>query len=166
MIYTLGTSNRSLSEFFHELRLREITYLIDVRSSPYSSRFPWFNRQQIEWRAEHQGRMYRWEGAVLGGRSEMPLDHPNYIAVLDRMLSAAGRENVAIFCAEGDPADCHRTWSVAASLLARYGVVAKSILRDGREEDVTDSLRRVASGSISECIDDQVRRAIFGKVSN
>lgn len=159
MFYTLGTSNRPLGEFIHELERRNITYLVDVRSLPYSSRFPWFNRQQIERWAEHQGRMYRWE-PVLGGKSETPLDHPDYVAALDRLLSGAGRENVAIFCAEGDPAACHRTYDIGASLLVRYGVVARSILRDGREEDVTESLRRVAPGIIPECIEVTVRQAI------
>lgn len=142
MIYTLGTSNRPLGEFIHELERRNITCLVDVRSSPHSSRFPWFNRQQIERWAEQQGRMYRWE-PVLGGRSDTPPDHPDYVAALDRLLSGAGRENVAIFCAEGDPAQCHRSWSVAASLLIRDGIVARSILRNGREEAISDTLARV-----------------------
>ena len=159
MLYTLGTSNRPLGEFIHELEHRNITYLVDVRSTPYS-RLPWFNRRQIEKWAEHQGRMYRWEGAVLGGRSETPRDHPDYLAALDRIISGAGRENIAVFCAEGDPAACHRTYDVGASLLARYGVVARSILRDGREEDVIESLRRVAPGTISGCIEAAVQKAI------
>jgi hypothetical protein len=160
VIFTIGTSNRPLGDFTQALDRRRITQLVDVRSSPYSSRFPWFNRHQIERWAEHQGRLYRWEGAVLGGRSETPLDHPDYMDALDRLLSGAGRENVAIFCAEGDPAACHRTYDVGASLLVRYGVVARSILRDGREEDVTESLRRVACSNISECIEAAVRELI------
>ena len=161
MIFTIGTSNRPLGEFLHELECRQITVLIDVRSSPYS-RLPWFNRGQIEKWAEHQGRFYRWEGLVLGGRSETPRDHSDYLAALDRILTGAGSENVAIFCAEGDPAACHRTYDVGASLLVRYGVVARSILRDGREEDVTDSLIRVASSNISECIKQAVQAVVIG----
>ena len=76
----------------------------------------------------------------------------------------AGRENIAIFCAEGDPAACHRTWDIGASLLVRYGVIARSILRDGREEDVTDTLRRVPPANISACIADQVSHALSGEV--
>jgi uncharacterized protein (DUF488 family) len=161
MIWTIGTSNRTLGEFLYELERRKITCLIDVRSSPYSSRFPWFSRQQIERWTERQALMYSWQGSILGGRSDTPLDHPDYIATLERILSCAGRENVAIFCAEGDPAECHRTWSVAASLLVRHGVIAQSILRDGREEAVIDSLRRVPLASIEHCIAPAVRTAIF-----
>ena len=79
-------------------------------------------------------------------------------------VSVAGRENIAIFCAEGDPAACHRTWDIGASLLVRYGVIARSILRDGREEDVTDTLRRVPPANISACIADQVSHALSGEV--
>lgn len=161
MIFTIGTSNRTLVEFLHELERRQITVLIDVRSSPYS-RLRWFNRGQIEKWAEHQGRFYRFEGQILGGRSETPVDHPDYLAALDRILSGAGRENIAIFCAEGDPAACHRSWDVGASLLVRHGVIARSILRDGREEDITDTLRRVPLANISACIAGQVLSELFG----
>ena len=160
MIFTIGTSNRTLGEFLQELERRQITVLIDVRSSPYS-RLPWFNRGQIEKWAEHQGCMYKHEGGILGGRSETSVDHPDYLAALDRILSGAGRENIAIFCAEGDPAACHRSWDVGASLLVRHGVIARSILRDGREEDVTDTLRRVPPANISACIAGQVSSALL-----
>lgn len=86
---------------------------------------------------------YRQEGAVLGGRTEVPLDHPDYLAALDRLLDTACREALVIMCAEGRPEDCHRTWDVGASLLVRHGVVARSILRDGQEEDITETIRKV-----------------------
>ena len=142
MIFTIGTSNRSLPEFLHELEKRGITYLVDVRSSPYS-RSPWFNRGRIENWSEQASVHYRWEGKILGGRSEIPVDDLAYIEAIERIIDASCRERVAIFCAEGDPAQCHRSWDVGASLLVRYGVVARSILRDGREEDITVTLRRV-----------------------
>lgn len=141
MIFTIGTSNRPLGEFLGELQKRGITHLVDVRSSPYS-RFPWFNRPQIERWAEHQGYMYNWQGAVLGGRSTTPKDDPAYLAALERILEASRREPVAIFCSEGDPAQCHRTWDVGAELLAAYSSPVRSILRDGSEEEITVSLSR------------------------
>lgn len=86
---------------------------------------------------------YRQEGAILGGRTETPLDHPDYLAALDRLLDTACREALVIMCSEGHPEQCHRTWDVGASILIRHGVIARSILRDGREEDITDTIRRV-----------------------
>lgn len=144
MLYTIGYSDRSLPQFLDELQKRGITMIIDVRSSPWS-RNAAFNASQIEQWAERAGIHYRQEGTVLGGRTEIPLDHPDYLRALDRLLDAACREAIGIMCAEGRPEDCHRTWDVGASLLVRHGVIARSILRDGREEDITATLHRVPS---------------------
>lgn len=142
MLFSIGYSNRSLPEFLCELERRGITQIWDVRSSPWSRNAP-FNAPQIERWAPKAGIMYRREGEVLGGRRQMSLDDPRYLDALDRLLDASGREHIAIMCAEGDPEHCHRTYDIGASLLVRWGVVTKSIRRDGRAEDVTFSLARV-----------------------
>ena len=142
MIYTIGYSTRTLPEFLRELERRGITQLWDVRSSPWSRNQP-FNANQIERWAERGSILYRQYGDILGGRSDIAPDHPSYIAALDRILAAAGREPLAIMCSEGRPEDCHRTWDVGASLLIRHGVVTRSICRDGSEEDITATLLRV-----------------------
>jgi len=141
MIYTIGYSNRTLPEFLGELRKRSITQLIDVRSSPWS-RNAAFNAPQIERWSERAGIMYRGYGGVLGGRSDITTDDPRYADALDEILDKAGREPIVIMCAEGDPAQCHRSWDVGASLLLRYGQIVTSILRDGRHEDLADTLAR------------------------
>lgn len=88
MIFTIGTSNRSLSEFLWELSKRDVTQIIDLRSSPFS-RAPWFNAGQIERWSAQAGIFYRREGAVLGGRSDVSVDDPSYLAALDRLLNAS-----------------------------------------------------------------------------
>lgn len=148
MIYTIGYSDRTLPQFLQELERRSITQIVDVRSSPWS-RNAAFNATQIAQWSERAGILYRQEGKVLGGRAEIPVEHPDYLAALDRILDAACRERVVVMCAEGRPEDCHRTWDVGASLLVRHGVIARSILRDGREEDLTETLRRVPSSRMS-----------------
>ncbi len=158
MIYTIGYSTRTLPEFVHELERRGITQIWDVRSSPYSRNAP-FNAPQIERWTAAAGIFYRQAGDVLGGRADMELDDPRYLEMLDRLLDASSREPLAIMCAEGDPAQCHRTWDVGASLLVRCGVIARSILRDGREEDLTDTLMRVPRNRLSPLI----TRAITGQ---
>lgn len=145
MIFSLGTSNRTLPEFLRELDKRKITSIVDVRSSPWSRNAP-FCAPAIERWSERHGVLYRREGEILGGRSDVPLDDPRYIDTLGAIISAACQENIAIFCAEGDPADCHRTYDIGASLLIRHGVIVRSILRDGRDEDITDTLARVCPG--------------------
>lgn len=157
MIYTIGYSTRTLPDFLHELERRRITQLWDVRSSPWSRNQP-FNANQIERWAERSGIYYRQHGDILGGRAEIPLDHPDYLSALDRILDAACRERIVLMCAEGKPEDCHRTTDIAASLLARFGIVTRSICRDGSDEDVTDTLQRVSAGRIAPLIRDLLER--------
>lgn len=157
MLFSIGYSDRTLPQFLHELERRGIGQIIDVRSSPWS-RNAAFNAKQItEW-SERAGILYRQEGKVLGGRGEIALDHPDYLAALDRILDAACREPIVLMCAEGRPEDCHRTSDIAASLLARFGVIARSICRDGSDEDVTDTLLRVPAGRIDPLIRDFLGR--------
>lgn len=151
MLYSIGYSDRTLPQFLHELERRGIGQIIDVRSSPWS-RNAAFNATQISQWSERAGILYRQEGKVLGGRAEIPLDHPDYLAALDRILDAASRERVVLMCAEGRPEACHRTTDIAASLLVRFGVVAKSIRRAGADEDVTDTLRRVSASRLDPLI--------------
>jgi uncharacterized protein (DUF488 family) len=151
MLYSIGHSTRTLPEFLNELDRRGITQLIDVRSSPWSRNQP-FNADQIERWAHGAGILYRKMGNVLGGRSEIALDDPRYLDALETLLDAACREPLAVMCSEGEPSQCHRTWDVAASLLARHGVVVRSILRNGRDEDVTRTLNRVPRSRISPVV--------------
>lgn len=160
MLFSIGYSDRTLPQFLHELERRGIGQIIDVRSSPWS-RNAAFNATQISQWSERAGILYRQEGKVLGGRAEIPLDHPTYLAALDRILAAACRERVVVMCSEGRPESCHRTWDVGASLLVRHGVVARSILRDGWEEDITDTLRRVAPARIAP----EIRAKLEGQSS-
>lgn len=160
MIYTIGYSTRTLPEFLRELEQRSITQLWDVRSSPWSRNQP-FNANQIVGWAERSGILYRQSGDILGGRSDIALDDARYLAALDRLIGAACREPLAIMCSEGHPEQCHRTWDVGASLLARYGLIARSILRDGRDEDICETLRRVPASRITPEI-----RALFDAQPN
>lgn len=142
MIFTIGYSDRSLPNFIDELTRRGITQLVDVRSKPWS-RNAAFNATQIERWSSQEGILYRRAGEILGGQSSVAIDDPSYLDALLSIIEASSREPVAVMCAEGDPAKCHRTWDIGASLLIRYGVVARSILRGGTEEVVTRTLRRV-----------------------
>ncbi len=156
MIYTIGYSNRTLPEFVGELRKRSITQIIDVRSSPWS-RNTAFNAPQIERWSECAGIMYSRYGEILGGRSDIPTDDPRYVDTLEDILDKAGREPIVIMCAEGDPAQCHRSWDVGASLLIRYGVIAINILRDGSHEDITDTLERTNPNRLKASVREAVR---------
>ena len=111
MIFTIGYSNRSQTEFLSELQKRQITQLWDVRSSPWS-RNAVFNGPQISRWAENAGIMYRQCGGTFGGRAEISVDAEEYVSLLESLIAHARNEHLAIMCTEGDPALCHRSWDV------------------------------------------------------
>jgi len=148
MLYTIGTSNRSLPEFTFELQRRGITHLVDVRSNPYS-RHVWFNAPRIEIWSERYGIMYRQEGEVLGGRSEIEAGNPRYLRALKSIRDCALREQVAIFCSEGSPEHCHRCYRVGVALLTALDLTSVNILRNGDDEEIRETLKRVPSHLMS-----------------
>lgn len=149
MIYTIGYSDRVLPEFVRQLEVRGVTQLIDVRSNPWS-RNPVYSRQRIEEWSSTQGIYYRFCGEILGGMSDVGLRDPEYISAISKIARASTNEVIAIMCAEGDPAKCHRTWSIAGSLLARHEIDPISVLRDNTEERSTQSILRVSKRKLPD----------------
>lgn len=149
MIYTIGYSNRALSEFTRELARRSITRLVDVRSRPWS-RNPSFSRKTIEAWSGRIGIHYAYEGETLGGDKSDERELSELAKAVSGIADAGSKENVAIMCAEGDPARCHRTWDVAVWLLKWHEIDPISILRDGTEERATQSLLRVSKRDLPE----------------
>jgi len=160
VIFTIGTSDRTLAAFGDELAKRNIRHLIDVRSSP-RSRYAHFNSDQMERWAERGGVFYRWAGDVLGGRSEIEFDDDRYTDALGLIVQAANREPVAIFCAEGDPRECHRSYEIGATLLVRFGIEAVNIRRDGSDQTVTNTLALTKPVLIPEAIRREVGERVL-----
>lgn len=156
-LYSIGTSDRSIDQFFEPLVARAIVAIVDVRSRP-GSRLPHFRKAALSSNAEGRGMMYSWEGDQLGGLNESPTDTPSFIAALDRLMEVARSGPTAIFCAEGDPARCHRSWKVGAALLVQQKFQVVNILRDGRDEPITRTLLRTRGQDIPPCLREGVLR--------
>jgi uncharacterized protein (DUF488 family) len=154
VIYTIGTSNRTEAEFFDTLAARGVRCIVDIRSKPWS-RLPQFRKARFEATAQLRGLKYVWEGDVLGGLNEIATHDPKFLIALDRLLEFDAKMPTAIFCSEGAPTECHRSWKVGAALLVHRGVVARNILRDGLEEDVTRTLLRTKPIDVPVCLRDQ-----------
>ncbi len=142
-IYLIGHSNRSASDFVHELTARGVRLLIDVRSSP-RSRFKQFGRDALEAALATHGIAYSWRGEVLGGRTTIAVDDPTFAAALVSVISDASCNPIALMCAEGDPADCHRSGKIGAALIALHGQPSTNILRDGTDEGIEATLARTS----------------------
>lgn len=136
-IFTIGHSNHPIERFVTLLREAGVRLLADVRSTPYSRRFPQFGRERLRDSLKAAGIDYRHFGDALGGKPQGGT--PNYIATartpafaaaLDAVLAEASQQPLALMCAEREPMDCHRTVLVSRHLATR-GADIVHLLADG-----------------------------------
>lgn len=136
-VYTIGHSNHPLARFLALLGDAGIETVVDVRSVPWSRRWPWFRKRELAAALAAQGCRYRWLGESLGGRpGPRGADVDTGLATLLEW-AAAGR--TAIMCAEADPARCHRGTRLAPALLARR-VRVVHLLAGGGARDHTPGM--------------------------
>lgn len=142
-LLTVGHSTRPVERLLELLLRHEATLLADIRSAPYSRRFPQFGRERLTASLAAAGIGYAFEGAALGGRPADPAlwrdgrpDYglmaaiPAFRAAIERLLARARQERVVLLCAEREPAACHRALLVAPALVAA-GAAVDHILADG-----------------------------------
>ena len=139
LIKTIGHSNQPIDRFVDLLKTGGVQVLVDVRSTPYSRRFPQFGREQLAARLALSGILYRYEGAALGGK---PKDggsyddlasRPEFSDALDRLIAGAADSTLCLMCAEKEPLDCHRTVLVSRRLAER-GAEIEHLLADGKRK--------------------------------
>ena len=120
-LFTVGHSSRSIDEFLQMLREHDINLVGDVRSSPYSRRFPHFSQPALIEALRESFIGYWFLGNELGARRIEPECYENGVASYDRIASTpafiSGMEmlhaslaskRIAVLCAEKDPVTCHR----------------------------------------------------------
>ncbi|MBW1721305.1 MAG: DUF488 domain-containing protein [Deltaproteobacteria bacterium] len=132
IIYTIGTSDRTLEEFLGLLRVFHIAELIDVRRFPSSKRYPWFDRTSLEQALRAEGFGYRWLGEALGGFREEGyrayMTKLSYLQGLEMVERTAVTSVTALVCAERLPWKCHRL-QIARSLEERGWEVLHILIR-------------------------------------
>jgi len=136
-IFTIGHSNHPIERFVALLRDAGVRLLADVRSTPYSRRFPQFGRERLRVSLKEAGVDYRHYGDALGGKPQggardyvAMARAPAFAAALDSVVDEASRQPLALMCAEREPLDCHRTILVSRHLAAR-GADITHLLADG-----------------------------------
>jgi uncharacterized protein (DUF488 family) len=145
-LLTIGHSNLPAAGFMALLQGAGVTAVADVRSVPFSRRFPWFSAPNLAARLQGAGIAYLAFGDALGGRPRDPAlycdgvadyekmaETPSFCAGLDRLGEAIGRFRLCVMCAEREPLDCHRCLLVARAL-AQRGLALGHILVDGTIE--------------------------------
>ena len=145
-LLTIGHSNLPADAFAALLQAAGVTAIADVRSVPFSRRFPWFSAPNLSVRLQGAGIAHLPFGDALGGRPRDPAlycddvadyermaTEPQFRAGLDRLGDAMGRFRLCVMCAEREPLDCHRCLLVARAL-AQRGLSLGHILLDGTIE--------------------------------
>ncbi|MEO8956548.1 MAG: DUF488 domain-containing protein [Ktedonobacteraceae bacterium] len=130
-IYTIGYGNRSMQEFIRLLKQYGISYLIDIRSRPYSRFNPEFSKETLAMRLKQSGVRYVFMGDTLGGRPDDStcyidgqVDYtqvrvkPFYQQGIERIRTAWEKQlRVALMCSEAKPYECHRGKLIGNTLL-------------------------------------------------
>jgi uncharacterized protein (DUF488 family) len=169
MIYTVGHSNHSIEKFLSLLSGNGITAIADVRSQPFSRRFPQFNKQRLAATLHEHGIAYVFLGQELGARShddacyeEGQVRYARLAATalfkqgIERVVAGAGKFRVALMCAEKEPLDCHRTLLVSRALEQRGSSIAH-ILADGSVETQAQAMTRLTQITRREDLDEACR---------
>jgi uncharacterized protein (DUF488 family) len=171
-LFTIGHSNHPIERFLDLVRGADVTAIADVRSTPASRRYPWFNKARLAPLLEAAGIAYVPLGDALGGRPRDPglyrdgvADYAamartdEFRAGLDRVAEGARAYRVCLMCAEREPLDCHRCLLVAPALAAR-GLAIGHILADGRIEPHADTETRLLTlaGQKPDLFDDRAAR--------
>jgi uncharacterized protein (DUF488 family) len=146
-VFSAGHSNHEWDRFLALLHGAAITAIADVRSSPYSKRWPQFSKRPLEDALQANGIRYVYLGDCLGGRPasrdlydadgradyEKVRATPAFQRGLERLLHGAERYCVAMLCSEDDPLDCHRGLMITPALV-ELGVSPRHLRKDGSLE--------------------------------
>ncbi len=145
IVYSIGHSNHEPESLIALLKSAGVNVILDVRSTPYSQRYPQFNREELMRDLPKHGILYSWFGLWFGARQTAedfytPAGWLNYAWFAASDLFAEGIRQLdsqlvmgktpALLCAEKDPYDCHRAIMVCRALSLR-GYDPRHILADG-----------------------------------
>ncbi len=166
--FTIGHSNRSLSELISLLKEYNIEVLIDVRSWPGSKKYPHFNRDILRERLAAEGIRYLWLGKELGGYRKDGLgerspnkawssigfrnyaDHTlseDFRKGINEILRYAEKQRVAYMCAEKFYWRCHRR-IISDYLVAKGHHVTHIIDRQETRKHRLTRFARVVNGRL------------------
>ncbi len=129
-LFTIAYSGRLIDDFIVLLEEHKITALCDVRSVPYSSRNPQFNREPLKKVLKSHNIEYVFLGEELGARPKDPSCYVDRKALYQKIAQSTFFKNglerirlgmqkdyvLALMCAERDPMACHRSILICRNL--------------------------------------------------
>jgi uncharacterized protein (DUF488 family) len=133
LLYSIGTSTRTLDEFIELFREHEIEAGVDIRSFP-TSRFPHFIKEPIQRAFESGGIHYYYLGKELGGFRKggylAYMETHSFRKGLERLEEIGREKRTAFFCSERFPWKCHRRY--VAERLSQRGWKVIHIIEKGK----------------------------------
>jgi uncharacterized protein (DUF488 family) len=166
IVWTVGHSTRSLSEFLDLLKAFQIEALADVRRFPMSRRYPHFNKDLLSKALAEVGIEYVHFPELGGRRQPDPnsrntlwrnasfrayadfMDSVEFRQGMERLLKLARRKRTAIMCAEAVWWRCHR--SLIADYLKATGIRVCHIVNAKKsEEHPFTSAARLQEGKLT-----------------
>jgi len=166
--FSIGHSNRRVSELISLLKKYNIQVLIDVRRWPRSRKYPHFNHEVLRERLEKEGIKYLWLGRELGGYRKDGLgdkspnkawssmgfrnyaDHAlsgEFRRGIEQILVYAERWNVAYMCAEKFYWRCHRR-IISDYLVAKGHKVTHIVDRQEVRDHKLPRFARIVNGRL------------------
>ena len=136
------------------LKAGGVERLVDVRSMPWSRRFPQFGRERLAKSLAEAGIAYAWEGEALGGKPKAGGGYdelaarPEFKDAIGRLIAERASTSLCLMCAEKEPLDCHRTVLVSRRLAER-AVPIEHLLADGTAKphaEIEEALLKKAGG--------------------
>lgn len=146
MLYTIGHTNHSHDNFLKLLRMYDISYVLDVRSTPFSQFTSQFNKDVISQFLKVNGVTYCHMGKFFGARPtdkglytsqgyldfEKARETNDFKAGMNNVILGLNQgNNIALMCTEKDPFDCHRAIMVSRGFELN-GIDVNHILPDGQ----------------------------------
>ena len=166
-IKTIGHSNHPIERFVELLKAGGVERLVDVRSMPWSRRFPQFGRERLAKSLAEAGIAYAWEGEALGGKPKAGGGYDD-LAARPEFKDAIGR--LIADRAEHEPVPDVRREGAArlpphragVPTAGRAGVPIEHLLADGTvrpHREIEEALLKKAGGGADLFEDRQARLA-------
>ena len=159
-LFSIGYATKPLTEFMVQLQSYEVNVVADVRSVPYSAAFHDYRRELLQRALKQQGISYVYLGKELGPRSTNPAHYDetgrvqydrlqradNFLHGIERLLTGLDKAlNIALLCAEKDPAFCHRSLLIGHHLARANALPIQHIGFDGALESQAELEQRLVS---------------------
>lgn len=160
-LYSIGHGQKTIEELVQELLSFNVSFLIDVRSSPFSKWAPQFNKGIIENQLRSTSIRYAYMGDVIGGRPiddscydeegffdyKKMADMPQFIQGLHRLIDANAKHlTVAVMCSESNPAECHRSKLIGRELYFGPEIAMTHIIAPGKSRSQVDIMTELDNG--------------------